>query len=190
MRMLQRSHQILNGTSAISTTLVAAFMDVPPGFFCLWLFLEAGNSRRAVVRLVTAVDLRAGQHQFCERDEFLIAFTAVLRKQNRRITLPAMDAQIPGGFSFGPTGNTHQSPQYLAALGRASLTVRARPPTSLPLNWAIALAASSSDISANPNPFILPVSRSLTKSTESTGPTWPNSVLISSSVVLNDRLPI
>src|SRR5207247_11414816 len=46
-------------------------------------------------------------------------------------------------------------------IGRASLTVNARPPISLPLNAAIALSASSSFIETKPNPLERPVSRSL-----------------------------
>src|SRR5262249_3128631 len=55
-------------------------------------------------------------------------------------------------------------------IGRASLTVNARPPKSLPLNAAIAFSASSSFIETNPNPFERPVSRSVMMLTDSTDP--------------------
>src|SRR5262245_57439596 len=74
-------------------------------------------------------------------------------------------------------------------IGRASLTVNARPPNSLPLNAAMAFSASSSFMETKPNPFERPVSRSVIMLTDSTAPICSNRLVSSSSVVLNDKFP-
>src|SRR2546426_2536320 len=61
-------------------------------------------------------------------------------------------------------------PKSLLTIGFASLTVRARPSRSEPLNPVIALLASSSLISTKPKPFERPVSRSVIIVTDSTDP--------------------
>src|SRR5437016_1254370 len=75
-------------------------------------------------------------------------------------------------------------------LGRASLTLRALPPTSLPLMASIARSPSASFvISTNANPRGWPVSRSVTMLTRSTLPCASNSERISCSVVPKLRFP-
>src|SRR5207249_1663271 len=64
-------------------------------------------------------------------------------------------------------------------IGRASLTVNARPPKSLPLNAAIAFSASSSLIETKPKPLERPVSRSVMTLTDSTAPTCSNRLVSS-----------
>src|SRR5216683_3907942 len=74
--------------------------------------------------------------------------------------------------------------------GLASLTVRARPSSSLPLSpWMAALAAALSGISTKPKPLERPVSRSVMTLILSTTPYGSKSWRRLSSVALNARLP-
>src|SRR5579862_4361289 len=62
-------------------------------------------------------------------------------------------------------------PPERSVFGRASLMVRARPLSSVPLSSEIAFSASASlVISTKPNPLGWPVSRSVTMLTRSTDP--------------------
>src|SRR5215217_2703496 len=74
--------------------------------------------------------------------------------------------------------------------GLASLTLSARPPTSLPLNCSIAAFASSSvDISTKAKPLERPVSRSSITLADETVPAWANNVWRSWLVVWKARFP-
>ena len=77
-----------------------------------------------------------------------------------------------------------------AVFGRASLTVRLRPPSEWLLRRLIAFLASSSDaISTNANPRARPVAMSRIRFTLSTVPASANRVRRSWSLVSNGRLP-
>src|SRR5712692_8345649 len=80
-------------------------------------------------------------------------------------------------------------PPPRSTFGRASFTLMARPCKSLPFNAAIAFCPSSDDISTNPNPRGLPVSRSVMIWMPCTSPNGSNSALTSASVALKGRLP-
>src|SRR5712671_4438318 len=81
-------------------------------------------------------------------------------------------------------------PDRRSVFGRASLTVNARPLSSLPLNPSIARCASASTfISTKANPLCCPVSRSVAIVTRPTVPNSSNIARIAPSDALKLRLP-
>src|SRR5207248_3989626 len=81
-------------------------------------------------------------------------------------------------------------PKPRSTFGRASLTVKDLPPTSLPLSAVIALVApAASVISTNPKPLDRPVSRSVMMLTRSTVPWFSNRERTESSVAPKLRFP-
>src|SRR5579863_3829732 len=81
-------------------------------------------------------------------------------------------------------------PNERSVFGRASLTFRALPSSSLPFSSAMARSASAlALISTNPNPLAWPVSRSVTMLTRSTVPYASNRDLTASSVAPKLRFP-
>src|SRR5262249_40821308 len=81
-------------------------------------------------------------------------------------------------------------PPLLGSIGRASLTVNARPSCSVPFNLAMASFASASvDISTKPKPLLRPVSRSVMIFADSTVPNAANISEREVSLIEKGKLP-
>jgi hypothetical protein len=99
----------LNSTLTFSTFAV---LIVLPGFVRLvWLLLKARDGRGGVIRPMSAIVHRAGQHKLASRHRpaFTDSLTGVEGKQNWRAALFAAYAEIPPRFGFGPSRNVHNS---------------------------------------------------------------------------------
>ena len=107
-RIQQLSHQTLNSTCVL--TVFAAF-TVPPDSVCLArLFLETQYRNSCVVRFVSALVQRAGQNELCGglRLAFLSSITVIESKQDRQLTLQAVNSEIPSIIGSRPSGNIHK----------------------------------------------------------------------------------
>jgi hypothetical protein len=66
------------------------------------IFLISRNRRPAVIGLVTAFGLRAGEEKLSSSGRLRFAFTAIECKQNWRPALLTLDPEVPPRIGFGP----------------------------------------------------------------------------------------
>jgi hypothetical protein len=105
IRMQHRSHQTLKSSFGVSTFV---FMITPHFIYrSRLLLLKACNRRRAIVVLVPAWDLGAGQNEFFSPNEVTFV-TPVHSKENWRLALAAEHAEIPPCIGLGPLRNMHK----------------------------------------------------------------------------------